>query len=186
VPSEPHEQEETTVTLATAADVLGWTGIQVPNTELFGTRTHMVAAVDPDRLTRRRRMHRTPVLDDPDTLTMWEWPDGNWPPSPVTLAGVIVPADAAWHRGLTVASRWRGFAPTAVMLSGMVADDDLLFEADYRGVAVVARAPSGVRLVQDGASRTGPRRTVVDRWVEEQLYARLIADDLLAPAVSRG
>lgn len=163
-----------------AAEAIGWAGHVVPDVHLLGTNVTMIAAVDDTTLTRRRALHPAAMTGDPDMLALWEF-GGGFPPSPVRLAGVVVPVARSARQALRVAADWRGFGPTALLLAGAVAGDDLLLEADYAGVWVVARTTSGgVRVVQEGAaSASAARRTTTDRWVEEHLYARLLGGGVL-------
>lgn len=162
-----------------AVDALGWVGHLFPDVRLLGTRVAMVASVDGRVLEARRAMYGRPETD-PDILAMWEWPDSEFPPSPLRLVGVLADERVVGRRGFRAARNWRGFGPTALLLDRSV-NDVLLWEAQLAGVAVLARteADDGAQLIQAGASgRISTReRTTSDRWVEEHLLGKLLAEE---------
>jgi hypothetical protein len=114
------------------------------------------------------------------TLAMWEWTEGRgvFPPTVVTLVGVLMPVDRRGiRRACTTARGWSGFASAAVLLDDVAVTEDLRMECAFAGVAVVvAGRPGGVTLVQPGqvGRAATARRSTVDRWVEEQLYRQLL------------
>ncbi|WP_319461277.1 hypothetical protein [Micromonospora sp. RTP1Z1] len=171
-----------------AAEALGWPGVVVPDVSLLGT--HVSVVVVPDVAAHEWRLENRcaePLLD-PDSLTMWEWPEGRglFPPSAVSIHGVLTGVGRSVRSALSGARKWRGFAATAVALpSGEAASDDLLLECSYSGIAVVCEDQDEAKVIQpghDGRLATA-RRTTVDRWIEEKLYGRLLADADLADAL---
>jgi hypothetical protein len=173
---------------ARAADALGWEGHLVSGVRLLGTEVDMIVSIDHATHQRRRTIGAaTPMLDS-DVLSMWEWPEAVAValPSVVSLVGVIAttPGRGAPLRAVATARDWGGFAASAVLLNPTeTVTERLLLECTYSGLGVVAVSAdgAGMSVVRHGrAGRAdGARRTGLDRWVEEHLYGRLLADAVL-------
>lgn len=174
--------------MSAAAVALGWSGVLVQDVRLFDTRVAMVVDVDVDAHTARwsQADGGLPMLDG-DVLAMWEWPEGRevFPSCVVSLTGVLVPVGRSWRQALTVARHWRGFAATAIVTApgGDGVGEECLLECAYSGVAVASSQMDreSVAVVQPGrpARMATARRGTLDRWVEEKLYERLLADGVL-------
>jgi hypothetical protein len=123
---------------------------------------------------------------DVDTLAVWEWPQSQpvCPPSVVRLAGVLVPAGRSWAGAAGTARRWAGFCATAILLPGLPPGEQpaqlCRLECGYAGIGLVG-GDGEVRLMQAGRPGRSPRarRRTLDRWVEEQLYGRLLTAGVL-------
>jgi hypothetical protein len=180
--------------LAAAAAALGWAGLVLPGVRLLGTRIAAVLAVDATAHDHRRRAGCAVPMSDVDTLAVWEWPQAReaCPPPVVELLGVLVPAGRSWAAATTTARRWAGFAATAIVLPTDAASELCRLECGYAGIAITGaagRAGIGadaagamVRLLQPGRPGRSERarRRTLDRWVEEQLYGRLLTAGVLA------
>lgn len=171
-----------------AAEALGWSGVVVPDVSLLGTHVSVVVVRDAAAHEWRLENRCAEPLLDPDSLAMWEWPQGRglFPPSAVSIQGVLAGVERSPRNALSTARKWRGFAATAVALPSVAAASrDLLLECSYSGVAVVCEDQDEARIIQPGhAGRLATaRRTTVDRWIEEKLYGRLLADAELADAL---
>jgi hypothetical protein len=169
--------------LPAAARALDWPGQVLADVILLGTRTAMVLQVDAEAHARRAAAGDGPMLDL-DMLTIWEWPEaaGHCPPSVVALAGVLVPAGRSWGRAVAAARRWTGFGPAAVLLPAGVDPPGCRLECGYAGIGVVGLGAHPPRLLQPGRPGRSEhaRRRPLDRWVEEQLYQRLLASGTLS------
>jgi hypothetical protein len=159
---------------------------------LFGTRVSIVVSVDREAhrwRVARRCAHRIVDLDD---IHRFEWLEGRpvSPPSPVTVVGVLAREGRLTGRRLSTAGKWRGFGATAVLMSMSEAPSEaLMLECSFAGIAVVQLQPrEEARLVLAGQPGRRPpaRRTVVDRWLEETLYGRLLAEHRLPAATTWG
>ena len=88
------------------------------------------------------------------------------------------PAGRSVRRAVGVARRWTGFGPAAVLLPAGVDPPSCRLECGYAGVGVVALGAGDepARLLQPGRAGRAERsrRRTLDRWVEEQLYRRLL------------
>ena len=182
--------------LAATADALGLAGLAVPGVRMFGTRVCPVLTVDAAAHARRRQAGCAAPMLDADTLAVWEWPQSAavCPPSVVRLRGVLVPAarpprpdrpgrpDPSWATAAATALRWAGFAATALLLPTDDASELCRLECGYAGIGLAAVAGADVRLVQPGRPGRSEkaRRRTLDRWVEEQLYGRLLSAGVLA------
>ena len=150
---------------------LGWDGTVVPGVRLLGVRVDVVVEIDH---AAHRERHWGPVLDR-DVLATWEWPEVVAEPGVVKLVGVVA-SGAHWRRALGDAVRLSGFCPVAIV---GVADEACRVECAYAGVGLVV---DGRVVEPPRAGRAeGARRRTLDRWVEETVYARLIADGTLEP-----
>jgi hypothetical protein len=172
--------------LPAAARVLDWPGEVLPDVVLLGTRTSMVIELDPAAHAGRAAAGLGPVTDL-DTLAIWEWPEaaGHCPPSPVRLAGVLVPATRSWGRAVAVARRWRGFGPAAVLLPPAADPAGCRLECGYAGVGVIGLGAADgdpPRILQPGRPGRSERarRRPLDRWVEEKIYRRLLDSGALS------
>lgn len=170
--------------LAAAAGALGWPGMTLPAQRLLGTRVVPVVTVDAAAHDRRRRDGSAGPMLDVDTLAVWEWPQaaGTCPPSVVRLRGVLVPAGRSWAAAAATARRWAGFAAAAIVLPTDEASRLCRLECGYAGIAIAAASPErGVRLIQPGRPGRSDRarRRTLDRWLEEQLYGRLLSAGVL-------
>ena len=156
----------------TAAGVLGWSGTVVPRMKLLGVRPDVVVRVDHAAHARRLATGDAPVLDR-DVLATWEWPESVRAPEVVRLVGALG-TGTHWRRALGDAVRLSGFCPVAIV---GVDDERCRLECAYAGVGLVADG----RLVvpTSGGRAVGARRRTLDRWVEESVYQRLIADGVL-------
>lgn len=178
--------------LAAAAAALGWAGQVLPGVRLLGSRVAAVLAVDAGAHERRRRAGCATPVSDVDTLAVWEWPQARdvCPPPVVRLLGVLVPAGRSWSAAAATACRWAGFGATAILLPSDEATELCRLECGYAGIAITGLAagdggPAGgpaVRLLQPGRPGRSERsrRRTLDRWVEEQLYGRLLTAGVLA------
>jgi hypothetical protein len=184
-----HRQESATGThaedLRRAAGTLEWPGVLLPQARILGRRINPVVAIDLDAHAARAHAGVGPMLDH-DTLTIWEWPQSRdtAPASPLQLIGVIITA-RSWRRGLSAARDWRGFGRSAVLLPQLLDDEDEAWQLEFAfaGVGLLtATAASSMQLGAPAATtRQYPaRRRVLDRWVEETLYAHAIAAGQLA------
>jgi hypothetical protein len=167
--------------LRNATDVLGWVGTVVPQVKVLGVWADVVAHVDRVAHASRQASGQGPMLER-DVLAMWEWPEARRAPEVVRLVGLLV-GGTSWRRALTAACRLAGFGPVAIL---GVDDERCRLECSYFGVGLVAVDGASVRLVEAGRSgrSEGARRRTLDRWVEESVYARLIADGVLAPVAT--
>lgn len=168
----------TAETLRQASVVLGWDGEILPGLSIAGTRVSAVVALDHQAHQRRVAASDGPCLD-PDTLTMWEWPEGRdiYPPSPLSVVGVLAHEGRTVKALLTAARKWRGISASAVLLPpGQSMGERLLLECSYAGIAVLEQGSTGVEVVQPGSPDRLPpaRRTIYDRWTEEHLYGHLL------------
>jgi len=171
---------------APAAAALHWAGELVTDVRLFGTRIAAVLIVDQAAHTVRQGMGCAAAELDPATLAIWEWPEGRdaFPPTVAALVGVLVPVDGRGaRRAVATARGWSGFCSSAVLLDDTTAaTEDLRLECVFADVALVAAdPPGGATLIQPGqvGRAATARRTTLDRWVEEQMYGRLLADGVL-------
>jgi hypothetical protein len=153
---------------------LGWVGALVERVVVLGVRVDVVVRVDAVAHAARRV---GPVLDR-DVLATWEWPESVREPEVVRLVGVLA-TGAHWRRALGDAVRLSGFCPVAIV---GVADERCRLECAYAGVGLVV---DGLVVVEPRSGRAaGARRRTLDRWVEESVYQRLIADGVLAPVAT--
>ena len=153
------------------ARALGWAGTVVPRVKVLGVCVDVVVRVDVDAHAARRE---GPVLDR-DVLATWEWPEAVREPEVVRLVGAVA-SGTHWRRALGDAVRLSGFCPVAVV---GVDDERCRLECAYAGVGLVV---DGRVLVAPRDERAeGARRRTLDRWVEELVYQRLIADGVLEP-----
>jgi len=180
VPSIQHTVNSETDHLSQAVSALGWHGDFLPHIRLLGMRVSVVVDVDPVAIARRVEQECAIPMLDWDTLTMWEWPEGNgiFPPSPLAVVGVLVSGVKQRKRALTFARRWAGFCSSATTLeSAEPITPEQLLDVSYYGVGVVARPPGTDEYHLVRPSRTGrlpsARRTTMDRWVEETLFGML-------------
>jgi hypothetical protein len=174
--------------LAAAATALGWPGLALPGVRLLGSAMVPVLAVDLAAHERRRQAGCAAPMSDVDTLAVWEWPQAReaCPPTATRLLGVLVPAGRSWAAAAATARRWAGFGATAILLPTDEATELCRLECGYAGIAIAGTVPGAdagaVRLLQagrPGRSEKARRRTL-DRWVEEQLYGRLLIAGVLA------
>jgi hypothetical protein len=169
--------------LAAATEALSWPGVALPGVRLLGTRVVPVVAVDRGAHRRRQRAGGAAPMLDVDTLAVWEWPQAReaCPPTVVRLLGVLVPAGRSWAAAAATARRWTGFCATAILLPTDEATELCRLECGYAGIAVAGGTDS-VRLLQAGrpGRSAKARRRTLDRWVEEQLYGRLLTAGVLA------
>lgn len=168
-----------------AVQLLGWRGVVLPELELFGSRVTPVVELALDVHRARLADGYGPQLDD-ETLTVWEWPESapRAPRPAVSLSGLLCSARGRWRPALIEAVRWRGFGPSAVLLTGAGTETepvpaDGLAEFAVRGVGLVAAgcgesASPVVRLIAAPEPGRAARRRTVDRWVEEFLYQRAL------------
>lgn len=170
-------------TLRDAVGLLSWDGYLIPDVKLMGTTFSAVVEVDPLAHQWRVRNKCAFPVTDPETLTMWEWPEGrnHFPQSAISLVGIAVWITGRWSEGLEIARQWRGFSPTAIIHCGPP-PDALILECTYSGIAMVDINESGfATLVQVGRARHAQakvRRSTSVRWVEESLYHYVLADGL--------
>jgi hypothetical protein len=165
--------------MATEQQVLAWNGVMLRGVQVFSTAADMVVTVDGENLSRRRAIHPAPCLSI-DDLELWETiPELQGPPSPLTLVGVLFDEQTAMQgTALPSAFQWRGFAATA--MRSRKPTRKRLRQAWHYGVSVLTPEDTGGwRLVQAGGPRTGARRTVIDRYLEEQLYSHVIRSRLV-------
>lgn len=158
-----------------ATDALGWPGVLVPRMKVFGVLADVVVRVDRAAHTARRARGLGPELDR-DVLATWEWPESALVRAPevVSLVGALG-VGSTWRRALATAVRLDGFCATAIAVDD--ADEECRLECGYLGVGLVVDG----RLVDRGRTGRSPeaRRRTLDRWVEELVYERLIADGSL-------
>ncbi len=156
---------------------LGWPGRLVREVRVFSTVADMAVVVNQVRLAHRRRLRPEPVLDT-DQLSMWEQiPETAGPPSPVRLAGVIFTEKTGMGGpALPTAFQWRGFAPTAIRCKNGPTGVHLSAAQRFQIGVLVPDGAGGWRCTLPPGPRTGKARTVMDRHLEEQLYARLLED----------
>ncbi|MFI5898042.1 hypothetical protein ACIA5D_48965 [Actinoplanes sp. NPDC051513] len=163
-----------------ATDALGWQGFLVSRVALLGTVTSMVVRFDRDaHIARQERGTAQPMLDT-DTLAMWEWPqaDETFPRSVISVVGVLAHEAQSVKTLVGTARKWRGFSASAVLVpSGRRLSKQQQLECAYSGIAVVAGTGQRVEVLQQGfpGRLANARRTVADRWVEEQLYGTLLS-----------
>jgi hypothetical protein len=150
-------------------EVLGWDGVLVPGFRVLGVEVDAVVAIDHDAHEQRSG----PVLDH-DVLAMWEWPESSPEPEVVKLVGVFS-GHEQWRKGLKAVARLGGFCAGAI-----IGDDDerCRLECAYFGVSIVDREGGVIQHGRPGRSPRARRRTL-DRWVEELVYERLLADGTL-------
>lgn len=170
-----------------AAGALGWDGVVLPPTRLFGSRLVPVVVLDPVAHARRTACGDGPQLDE-DVLTVWEWPQsaGCAPPPALRLDGMLFTARRGWRLALAEALQWRGFAPAAVLVPVEEVDQDCRWECALQGVGLVAiRTVSGCQpygmclsemvVGAEQGRRVPARRRTADRWLEEVLYGHALA-----------
>ena len=170
-------------------DALGWPPPLIRGVTLLGTRVSVAVSVDLDaHLWRLESDCAYPILD-PDDLKIFEWPVGKAasPPTAVAVVGAISHEGHLTRDRLTNARKWRGFGATAVVVDiHEKPTPDLMMECAYAGIAVVQHDhEEAVNLLlagQEGRLQTA-RRTLTDRWIEEQLYGRLLAEGRLPDAL---
>ncbi len=170
--------------VAEAVRLLGWPGVALPETTLFGCRLVAVVALDLDAYRARQASGDGPQRDA-DTLAVWEWPEsaGHVPRPALRLSGALFLARRGWRRALGDATRWRGFGPAAVLVpAAALADEVCRWEFALHGVgAVPATGPADTDAGQPADSagpvvpaepgrRVPARRRTADRWIEETLY----------------
>jgi hypothetical protein len=175
--------------LASAAAALGWGGDMIVDIDLFGLRPAFICAVDVAAHRHRDAMGAAVPMLDVDVLAMWEWPQsaGVSPPSPVALVGVVVPTDGPpWRRALREARDWSGFCASAILIPSAVREDESLrLECSYEGISLISASErDGVDVLQQGAigRADAARRTTLDRWIEEKIYAELLSAGYLNQA----
>lgn len=175
--------------LASAVAALGWGGDVIVDVELFGLRPAFICAVDVAAHRHRDGMGVAQPMLDVDVLAMWEWPQsaGVSPPSPASLVGVVVPAHGRpWTRALREARDWSGFCTSAVVVPSAVREDESLrLECGYAGISLLSASErDGVVVLQQGATgrADAARRTTLDRWIEEKIYAELLSAGYLNQA----
>lgn len=166
-------------TVDQAVQALRWPGLIVPDVALLGTVTTMVVTFDHAAHQLRQDSHTAQPVLDTDTLAMWEWPQarGTFPPTVITIAGVLAHGSQPVKAHAATARRWRGFAATAILLpTGKRLSAPQQLECAYSGIAVLADTSNGVDVLHHGAPErlATARRTVADRWVEEHLYAMVL------------
>jgi hypothetical protein len=159
---------------------LGWPGIALAETRLFGCRVVPVVVLDLDAHRIREASGDGPRLDG-ETLAVWERPGAaGRVPAPLRLSGVLIPARRGWRRALGEARRWRGFGPAAVLVPPAAPIDDVCrWEFAFHGVGLVsgdcvAEDPAGPIVPAEPGRRASARRSTVDRWVEETLYQQAL------------
>lgn len=166
------------VELRTATDALGWSGTVVPQVKVLGVWADLVVRVDHAAHAARQASGHGPMLES-DVLAMWEWPEARRAPEVVRLVGLLV-GGTSWRRALTSACRLAGFGPVAIV---GVDDERCRLECSYFGVGLIGVDGALVEAGRSGRSE-GARRRTLDRWVEESVYARLIADGVMAPVAT--
>lgn len=157
-----------------AVELLGWSGVVLPELSLLSCRVLPVIQPDEQAHQAREATGDGPQRDG-DTLAIWEWPQsaGHFPASALRLAGILVTA-TTWRRGLAIAGSWRGFGPAAVLTTTpQVVTETCRLEFQLRGVGLVTASVTArpVLAVTAATGRQPPaRRLVQDRWIEETLY----------------
>lgn len=162
---------------------LGWDGVTLPELSLFGCRLVPVVVVIDEIHRVRHRDGDGPELDS-DTLTLWEWPQSTAPAPAVRLSGALFPSGRGFRRALTDARRWRPFGPSAVVAPApVVADQVSRWECALDGVGLAPAEPGPATVLDvvsaEGGRRAPARRRTIDRWIEESLYAHVLAVGLL-------
>jgi hypothetical protein len=163
-----------------AADLLGWQGEIVPDVTLLGTVTSMVVTFDRQAHARRQEDGTAQPVLDADTLAMWEWPqaEGTFPPSVISMVGVLAHHEQAVKTLVGTARKWRGFAASAILLPARKPfSHQQQLECSYLGIAVLRHARKHLEALDPGHPErlSTARRSVADRWVEEHLYGMLLA-----------
>lgn len=172
-------------TVAQACAAVGWTGAVAEEMELFGQRVAVAAAVDEQAHAERVASGWEPVTDRME-VALWQWPQqhATTPPSAVALRGVLA-RGGRWQRVLAAAGGFAGFAATAMLLEqDNPPNEHCLITAHWYGVAVLRGGLGGGAPVLVQPGRAGPvhtaRPSALTRWVEELVYARLLADGMVS------
>jgi hypothetical protein len=175
---------------AQAVTSMGWGGVVIGDMTLFGQRVMVVAEVDARAHEERVASGWAPVTDRM-SVALWDWPEhrDSMPPSAVSLRGVIARGQR-WQRALAAAGGFVGFCSTAIMLDQeREPNQHCLMTAHLRGVAVLTLSRHGEAPVLAQAGRVGPvetaRPSALSRWVEELVYARLLAGGLPTAQVTQ-
>lgn len=177
-PPPPGRAVEVDVT-GRAATALGWGGVVAPGMTLFGQRVGVVAEVDQLAHARRVESGWGPVTDRM-SVALWGWSENQVevPPSAVRLRGVIA-CGTRWQRALAAAGGFVGFCSTAIVVEqATFPNEHCLVTAHLYGVSVLRMVPSDgvpavVQVGRDGPVDTA-RPSLLSRWVEEMVYARLV------------
>jgi hypothetical protein len=174
--------------LKLAAGALQWDGEIVGGVTFFGTTMSVVVMVDRDAHARRQELGAAYPIVDADTLAMWEWPDcpGVFPPTVLSIVGVLSHCGQDVEDRVRTARKWRGFAASAVVVADERAvTEGMRLECAYSGIGVVSQhlERADVVLVGSAGRRAPARRTTVDRWLEEQLYGQVLTQPDLAGAL---
>ena len=179
--------------VAPAVAAWGWSGVVLPETQVFGCRVHPVVVVDVEVHRDRVAAGQGPQLDG-DTLAMWEWPEFTGAPQPALhLTGMVIAVRRSWAGAVQEAMSLRGFGGAAVLdpnRSGGPRGGPgraVVWEADVHGVglAVTTSTPDAdtvpaVEVLTPAESGRRPlaRRRTADRWLEEVLYRHALDHDL--------
>jgi hypothetical protein len=174
--------------LRLAAEALQWDGEVLGGVTYFGTTMSVVVMIDRDAHARRQELGVARPIVDADTLAMWEWPDcqGAFPPTVLSIVGVLSHCGHDVEDRVRTARKWRGFTASAVVVANERAmTEDMRLECAYSGIGVVSQhlERADVVLVGSAGRRAPARRTTVDRWLEEQLYRQVLARPDLADAL---
>lgn len=179
------------VLAAEAAALLGWHGQVLPEMTLLGRKVCVVARLRTDVHAERIAVDMPPVSDRA-TVDTWTWPElaATAPAPAAEILGVIVVA-RHWRTAMASAVPFARYGEAAMVLpSPAIMTEDYvancLPRARAYGLAVVTADPEAMIDV-DLESRT--ERMLLDedpvsRWVNEMVYAELLATTDAEPEVA--
>lgn len=95
-----------------AVEAMGWDGVLLSQVTILGTLVSVVALLDREAHINRQETTPAPPNPDLDTLAMWEWPQGHgtFPPTAVSIVGVVAHEGRSLRERVVAARKWRGIA----------------------------------------------------------------------------
>jgi hypothetical protein len=179
-------QTSAPISVRSAVKALGWAGHAVGRTKILGVWVYPVVSVSGEAHQRRALAGQGPVLDL-DVLETWDWPETGPQrlPEVVRLRGVLS-VRGSWRQAFSEVTRLRGFCADAIIVKAdqltKIERDRCELECSFADTALVYHSAdsTNVRLPGRGGRSSGARRRTLDRWVEELIYQRLLADGVMA------
>ncbi|MFD8492495.1 hypothetical protein [Amycolatopsis sp. NPDC059657] len=161
---------------------LGWTGVVLPEMTMLGRKVTVVARLRTDVHAERIAMGIGPVTDRA-TVDTWTWPElaSSAPGSAAEIIGVLA-VGRHWRTAMASAVPFARYGEAAMVLPSpsTLTEDyvaNCLPRARAYGLAVITADPNGV-IDFDLEGRTERMLLAEDpvsRWVNEMVYAELLA-----------
>lgn len=178
---------------AEAAAQLGWDGVVLPQQRILGRNVCVVARLRTDVHAERIAMGVGPVADRASVST-WCWPElaDSTPGEAVDIVGVLS-VERHWRTALASTVPFARYGDAAMVLPTtaiMTADyvDNCLPRARVYGLSVVSADQDAVVGLDVTGRGLGERTLLpadpVSRWVNEVVYAQLLATDTEVAAVA--